>query len=424
MPRIPEAASLDPLSLRFEDPDLEAQFQDEEGRAGLAGYRIITGASVLLWLLAAFLIPLATDIPWAASWAVGGSMATLGLVCFIASVWARTMNRQHGLASLLTTANGLAILALAAVGETVSGFAVSGIMLLYMFGFVSRTRFVFAAARTGVIAVGFIVVWAAYPGPETLLLDAFFLAAASAGSLIGLRLIEQNRRQVWHQQMVIERQAAAIEVERAESERLLLNVLPESVSKRLRRGENPIADDFAEVTVLFADIVGFTAMSTEMSADEVIRLLNGLFSRFDDLVADRGLEKIKTIGDAYMAVGGLPDPIPDHAIRVLDLAIAMLASTGSGGPFSGIPIRIGIHSGPVAGGVIGTRKFAYDVWGSTVNLASRLQTTGVPQRIHVSQDTRDLSREVFGFEPRQDVELRGVGVRTTYLLSGRLRPVP
>lgn len=423
MTRVLDRGSLDPLTLRFEDPDLEARFQDEEGQAGVAGYRIITGATVLLWALAAILIPLGTDIPRTTSWAVGGSMALVGLFCFTASVWARTMNRQHALASLLTTANGLVILALGTVGQTVAGFAVSGIMLLYMFGFVSRTRFVFAAIRTAIIGVGFVVVWATYRGPERLLLDAFFLAAASAGSLIGLRLIERNRRQVWHQRLVIEEQTAAIEEERAESERLLLNVLPATVSQRLRQGESPIADDFSDVTVLFADIVGFTAMAAELEADAVITMLSGLFSEFDDLVSERGLEKIKTVGDAYMVVGGLPDPMPDHAARVVDLAMAMLSSTASSGHFPGLPIRIGIHSGPVAGGVIGTRKFAYDVWGHTVNLAARLESTGVPQRIHVSEEIRDLTSGEFEYEPRGPVDLRGVGVRSTFLLTGRLTQV-
>src|SRR5690606_6443312 len=115
---------------------------------------------------------------------------------------------------------------------------------------------------------------------------------------------------------------------------------------------------------------------------------SALFSLFDDLVAERGLEKIKTIGDAYMAVGGLPDPLPDHAVRVVDLALAMLGSTRAAPDLAALSLRIGIHSGPVAGGVLGTRRFAYDVWGTTVNVAARLETAGVPGRIHVSEHTR------------------------------------
>lgn len=409
-----------PFTLRFVDSVLEDSFQQEEGHAGLSGYRIITGATVVLWVLAAVLIPLGTDISPELSRVVGGGMALVGLACFAASSWATTMNRQHALASLLTSANGLVILVLATAGDVVQGFAVSGIMLLYMFGFVSRTRFVFALLRTVVIGIGFGMVWMNYVGPGSLLMDGFFLGAASVASLVGLRLLELNRRRVWHQRLVIEEQSAAIEIERSESERLLLNVLPAAVSKRLRLGENPIADDFPSVTVLFADIVGFTAMSAALAADEVITMLSGLFSMFDDLVSERGLEKIKTIGDAYMAVGGLPDPLPDHAVRVVDLAMAMQASTGTSEHFPGMALRIGVHSGPVAGGVIGTRKFAYDVWGTTVNVAARLESAGIPGRIQVSEETRSLTREAFRYELRGEVELRGLGPRTTYLVSERL----
>jgi class 3 adenylate cyclase len=417
MSRIIDGGRLDPFTLRFEDSALEASFQKDEGQLRLSGYRIITGATALLWALAAVLIPIGTDIPTGVSWRVGGVMALVGLASLAVSPWARTMNRQHALAALLTSANGLVILILAEAGDVVSGFAVSGIMLLYMFGFVSRTRFVYALARTVVIAIGFGLVWATFERPGGLVMDAFFLVAASVGSLVGLRLIERNRRRVWHQQLVIEEQSAAIEVERAESERLLLNVLPEAVSKRLRQGENPIADDFPDVTVLFADVVGFTAMSSTMTADDVIMMLNGLFSMYDDLVTERGLEKIKTIGDAYMAVGGLPDPLPDHANRVVDLAVAMQECTGALEDFPELSVRIGVHSGPVAGGVIGTQKFAYDIWGTTVNTAARLQSTGVPGRVHVSEETRSLTHETFEYEPRGAVELRGLGLMTTYLVS-------
>lgn len=412
-----DLARVDPFTLRFVEPELEASFQAEEGQAGLPGYRMITAAASSLWLVAAPLIPFGTNISPSASWIVGGVMALVALGCFALAPWARTMNRQHGLASALTAANGAAILVLGLIGSTVQGFAVGGIMLLYMFAFVSRTRFVFALVRSVFVAAAFGLVMANHDGSASLIMDAYFLAGASVANLLGLRLIERNRRRVWHQYRVIEEQRASIEVERSESERLLLNVLPASISQRLRRGEYPIADDFSSVTVLFADIVGFTAMTSKMGADQVIEMLNGLFTMFDGFVADRGLEKIKTVGDAYMVVGGLPDPLPDHAIRVVDLAMAMLECTGRSEHFPGLTLRIGIHSGPVAGGVIGTHKFSYDVWGSTVNLASRLESNGVPGRIHVSSETMNLTAGRFQFEPRGQVELRGLGSRTTYLLA-------
>jgi class 3 adenylate cyclase len=413
-----ERGALHPTTLRFRDGELEGRFQSEEGSAGRAGYRIITGTTALMWVLAAVLIPLGSGISFEMAAVAGGSMAAVGLLAFAASRWASTMDRQHLLASLLTSANGLVILILASAGDFVEGYAVGGIMLLFLFGFVSRTRFIYAVLRTAVVAVGMGVVISVYDRPSRLILDAFFFVGASVGSLVGLRLLEGNRRRLWHQGLVVEDQRAAIEFERAESERLLLNVLPEAVSKRLRRGENPIADDFTDVTVLFADIVGFTPMASHLTAVEVVNVLNELFSRFDELVEERGLEKVKTIGDAYMAVGGLPEPQEDHALRVVDLALAMQQCTMTSRHFPDMSIRIGVHSGPVAGGVIGTRKFAYDVWGNTVNVASRLENAGVPGRVHVSDVTKSLTENHFEYDPREVMELRGVGPMTTYLLAG------
>jgi class 3 adenylate cyclase len=413
-----ERGELHPFGLRFRDADLERRFQEGEGAAGLAGYRIITGATVVLWVLAAFVFPLGTEIGWSLAITVAGSMAVVGAIAFAASVWAVTMNRQHLLAALLTSANGLVLLLLAWEGGAIRGYAVAAILLLFVFGFVSRTRFVFAILRTVVIAVGLAVVVLAYPFPQELALDVFIYVAASIASLLGLRMIERNRREAWHQRLVIEEQSAAIEVERTRSDRLLLNVLPAAVSERLKDGENPIADDFPAVSVLFADIVGFTSMTATMAAHDVIEMLSGLFSTFDELVVERGLEKVKTIGDSYMAVGGLPEPMEDHALRVVELGSAMLDVLGSGD--AAIGVRIGIHSGPVAGGVIGTQKFAYDVWGNTVNIAARLQQVGVPGRVHVSEETMRLTSAVYEYEQVGPTELRGVGPMATYLLIGRV----
>lgn len=409
--------TLHPLTLRYRDDSLEAQFQTEEGAAGLSGYRIITGATVVLWAIAAFVVPISTTATVGLSLAVSGTMVVVGFLCFTASVWTTTVNRQHALASFLTSANGLMILYLAYESDFVAGYAVAAIMLLFLFGFVSRTRFVFAAIRTGVIAAGLAFVTVLHQGPGSLVFDIFVFAAASAGSLVGLRMIERNRRELWHQSLVVEEQRSALAAEQVQSERLLLNVLPESVSKRLKRGESQIADDFSEATVLFADIVGFTPIAAQLTAAQVIEMLSELFSMFDDLVTERELEKIKTIGDAYMAVGGLPEPLSDHASRVVDLAVGMLAATNNSPHFRDMSLRIGIHSGPVAGGVIGVRKFAYDVWGNTVNMAARLETSGVPGRIHVSEQTVELTGDLFEYELRGETDLRGIGKVRTYLVA-------
>jgi class 3 adenylate cyclase len=410
-----DRGGLHSLTLAFVDTEIEHRYQVEEGAVAIGGYRIICAASIVSWLAAIVLLPVGTDLSFGLSMAVGGSMVAASTLCLLLGGSGASLNRQHFFASLLTATNGLVIIGLAVVADFFEGYAVAGILVLFVFGFVSRTRFVFAALRTVIIAAGFFVAVAVYDGDGSLVVDSFFFVLAAVGTLLALRLLERDRRRVWYQQLVIIDQAEAIDEERRTSDRLLLNVLPASVSERLKGGEFPIADSFPAVSVVFADIVGFTPLSAGLSASAVIAMLSGLFTHFDDLVAARGLEKIKTIGDAYMAVGGLPEPLTDHAERVVDLALAMVAAGGAG-DWPEVSLRVGVHSGPAAGGVIGTRKFAYDVWGDTVNVAARLEESGVAGRVHVSEQTRLMVSERFDFEPRGPVELRGLGRVPTYLV--------
>lgn len=208
------------------------------------------------------------------------------------------------------------------------------------------------------------------------------------------------------------------------SERLLLNILPEPIAERLKGEEKSIADGFTEVTVLFADIVGFTVLSSNLPPEEIVSVLNVLFSRFDAITEEHGLEKIKTIGDAYMLAGGMPIPSDDHAAAVASAALAMqsaITDFNEWSPYGAeLNVRIGIHSGPVVAGVIGTTKFAYDVWGDSVNIASRMESHSVPGRIQVSERTRELLGDDFLCEPRGEIEVKGKGrMKTFYLLGQR-----
>jgi class 3 adenylate cyclase len=214
--------------------------------------------------------------------------------------------------------------------------------------------------------------------------------------------------------------------EREKSERLLHTMLPAPIAVRLKAGESPIADRFAEVTVLFADIAGFTPLSAQLSPERLVQTLNTLFSRFDALTSARGLEKIKTIGDCYMVVGGLPSPRPDHVEAVADLALtlrAALAPTGaesnSADPPLEIRMRVGIHCGSAVAGVIGTHKPAYDLWGDTVNTASRMESHSEPDHIHCSEAVYLQLRDRFEFSERGEIEIRGKGLMRTYYLLGR-----
>ena len=215
--------------------------------------------------------------------------------------------------------------------------------------------------------------------------------------------------------------ARAIEQAHRENERLLLAILPPSVAERLRGGETSIADAFDEMTVLFADLVGFTELSSRLDAAEVVQILNDVFCAFDALADRYGLEKIKTIGDAYMAVGGIDgeDPRADHPRAVAQMALAMVAETERLARETGYPlqVRVGVHVGPTVAGVIGMRKFIYDVWGDAVNKASRMESHGVAGRVQVTEETYRRLRGSFSFERRGEIEVKGLGRVTTYLLD-------
>lgn len=212
-----------------------------------------------------------------------------------------------------------------------------------------------------------------------------------------------------------------IEQERATSERLLLNVLPKPIADRLRTERRLIVDRLPAVTVLFADIVDFTLLAARVSPEELIEWLNDVFSAFDDLATTHGLEKIKTIGDAYMAAAGLPTPRADHADAAAAMALGMLErvsrmTTPHGDPFH---IRIGLDSGPVVAGVIGTSKFSYDLWGDAVNTASRMEAHGLSDRIQVTPATCELLSPHFQLEERGTIAVKGKGDMQTYWLLGR-----
>jgi class 3 adenylate cyclase len=217
-----------------------------------------------------------------------------------------------------------------------------------------------------------------------------------------------------------------IEQKNRENEALLLNILPGEIAERLKAGEGEIADRFADVTVLFGDLVAFTTLAASMSADEIVEMLNGLFSRFDRVANDLGIEKIKTIGDCYMAVCGLPSPRSDHAERIAHMALRMLEEVRAYGKEKGLGLqmRIGLNSGPVVAGVIGTSKFIYDLWGDTVNLASRMESTGVPGEIQVTRSVYERLQGRFQFEDRGVIQVKGKGEIETWLLHGEARTMP
>jgi adenylate cyclase len=217
-----------------------------------------------------------------------------------------------------------------------------------------------------------------------------------------------------------DRAMSALAREQERSERLLLNVLPREIAARLKAGESPIADSYEHATVLFADIVGSTTLAERLDAKQLVALLNGIFARFDVLAEKHGVEKIRTIGDNFMCVAGVPRHRADHAQAMARLALDMriyvdeLRASGE----DRIDFRIGMNSGPCVGGVIGLRKFVFDIWGDPVNTASRMESHGVPGRIQLSDATYELIRNDFECEPRGTIEVKGKGPMRTWFLVG------
>ena len=212
-----------------------------------------------------------------------------------------------------------------------------------------------------------------------------------------------------------------IKIEQEKSDKLLLNILPKSIAERLKNGESLIADDFDDSTVLFADLAGFTKLSSTISATDVVMQLNSIFSLFDGLLIKYSLEKIKTIGDCYMLVGGLPKPDKNHADSVARMALEMLDTIEQINTKTdqSLKVRIGINSGPVAAGVIGKEKFIYDLWGDTVNVASRMETFGSNSKIHVSSNTYLQLKDYYNFTKRDKINIPGKGTMQSYFLNSR-----
>jgi len=247
--------------------------------------------------------------------------------------------------------------------------------------------------------------------------DPTLLRARIFSSLEKKRLRDLDQK---HLEM-LNKEKELLEFEQMKTEKLMLNILPKPIAERLKKGEKNISGSYPEVTILFSDLVGFTKMSSQKSAADLVMLLNDLFSRFDKRAENLGLEKIKTIGDAYMAVGGLPIPRSDHAEIAADMALGMFEdlTAFNAENRADLNMRIGLNSGPVVAGVIGFTKFSYDLWGNTVNTASRMESTSLPGRIQISPATKEALHDKFILEERELMECKGLGQIMTHFLNAR-----
>lgn len=410
----------DRLTLRFESPALERQFQLDLGarlRFQLQG-GLLLGLS--LWVTAAALLPFmyGTD---PATLALAVSIPIVVLVgAMIAIRRVRSWDAQQVVNGITNFVGGLSMIYVSTTVVGAPELLPAALTLNAIFAFsVVRMGFV-----TGLAAQLPVLIWLgalAWIGeyPEIGWFGVFLVASAMGVAAFGAYMLESSSRARFLQQQTLEEQREALAREIQKSDALLHTMLPPSVADRLRDQPGVIADAIDEATVIFSDIVGFTPIGSAMAPTAVVSVLNELFGRFDALAAELGLEKIKTIGDGYMAVAGAPLPVVDHADRAVRFGLALVKTTEALGAEVGVPLhlRVGIHTGPLVAGVIGRDKLAYDLWGDTVNVASRMESQGLPGRVQISGATAERLRTDVALEPRGTIEVRGRGPMRVLLVA-------
>jgi adenylate cyclase len=418
------------LGLRFRDPVTEAEFRRWFVLDAVPFMRLAIAASAIGWLFS--WLGLGVGIPHAfqpvTPWVLGGAVPLL-----ILGYWA---SRHPG--PLMLVGTGL----VNAIGGFIAVWPISfraldsphlASLVLIIFAFFAFTIFrlppIIAAPAVGsYVVLHQVLVLRAHAHHELTTPDVWIDSAipwvAYVTGVVVCCVLSRLSREAYRRERVIEEQQRVIAAERERAELLLRNVLPDVVAEQLKNSDEPIADFFPEVTVLFADIVGFTAMAAHVPPRDLVALLNEVFSTFDALTAGRGVEKIKTIGDAYMAVAGVPEPRPDHVEAIADLALDMRGAVGGITERTGVKIqcRFGLATGPAVAGVIGQHRFAYDLWGNTVNMAARMESHGTAGRIQVTTEVCDRLRATHVFEARHPIDVKGIGMMSTWYLEAR-RPV-
>jgi adenylate cyclase len=415
------------LVLRFPDGEEEAGFQADLNEALLPIIR--TGILIGMWIwpvVGALVVSIgAVNVPGV--WVIMTAMFAVNVVALILLRHPRSLHSVESMGAVVCALGGIATIATVPVSglPSLGVYVIPGLMLVAIYAFV-----VFQLpAGAGLVAMAVcLVAFLVAPLPRVSVaataLDVSLIATATGLGAMAAHLLERSMRVRYSQGRLIEAQSQVITAERAKSDRLLLNVLPARIADRLREEPGSLAEEFDDATVLFADLAGFTPISERIGPQRTADMLNELVSRFDDLAEGSGLEKIKTIGDAYLLVGGVPELVPDHAVRVVRMGLSMIEMTSAYARECGLPLalRVGVHTGPVVAGVIGRTKFAYDIWGDTVNVASRLEGAGVVGELQASATTIAALGDEYEVEPRGPIELKGKGSVLAFLVRDKRPP--
>ena len=419
-----QAPELRPLSLRFVDPKTERRYRADHFRDVLPFIRFAHVLGLSVWIAFGLLAQLVLDGRPAATdavlrYGIGVPIVAVGLAVTFTRWYPR---RWRFALAVVLVASGVAWSTHhLAVPDAPASWGWAGLMVILAFTYVlSREPFAWASA-IGAVTIAYhtiVTVFVAHDPKEDIWFASFFLVVFAAIGMAAAYGLERFGRLVF----LRERE---LDAERQRSDALLRNTLPTGIVERLKASDAPeigsIADGHASVTVLFADLVGFTERAGQIAPHDLVVVLDDVFTAFDDLTDRLGMEKIKTVGDAYMAVAGAPEPRPDHAEAAAEMALGIVDRVAGirwpmGEPMQ---VRVGIASGPVVAGVIGRRKFAYDLWGDTVNLASRLETNAQPGRILVAEPTAELLEHRYLLGEPCLIEVKGKGPTHARHLLGR-----
>jgi len=408
-------------TLAFRDGDLEADYRGHSARRYRRHVIVMSIVCIAAWLLMG---PFDRTVGGTADNAAAitqirlivGALSLLALlVVWLTRYRLPSLGRQLWCVVFLASFMAIQLMIVSAPSPEAHAteYQSAGFILIMLVALLAApVRFVHMAAPTALVCASHVWVLANYTDHAAIF--APLIIVAYAVGFASVATMEQSRRRTF----IL---ARLLDAEREKSDALLHNMLPESIAAQLKRNEGRIAEHHEEATVLFADIVGFTPMSERMSAPEVVRLLDEVFSLFDAKVEELGLEKIKTIGDGYMAVGGVPDPRRDHVEAVAELALALPRIVAELPAQNGVTLalRVGMDTGPLVAGVIGTSKLVYDLWGDTVNTASRMESHADDGTIQVTAAVNDRLQDDYVLRRRGEVEIKGKGSMTTFLLLER-----
>ena len=414
------------LLLSFKDKRLESEFRRSYDRSVRIPLRYGMVVSILSWMSSIGLIyvVIPEDFYWLSLLTIAVILPSFGFAVY-ATFYDRFKGFYHFIGACSNAWAGLYAIYICDQFPSGAYLTLPVLIFIIFFGsYMVRLRWIAGFLAAFSYTLGYHVYIANYSDLTTsqVILFAFVGWLTLIFAIIAGRMAEHNNRIAYVQRRTIRSQSEIIRQEKEASEKLLQNILPPFIASRLKEDAGVIADNHNDASVLFADIVGFTSLSTKLPANELVSVLNKIFSHFDVLTEKHELEKIKTIGDGYMVAGGLIRNKADHVERMANLALEMIDFIENDAEVKdfNLKIRIGINSGAVVAGVIGLKKFTYDLWGDTVNLASRIESQGATGKIAVSEVVKERLERNFAFEKRELLDIKGGGETQTYFLTDQV----